>query len=349
MTKIYLMAFFAALAGAAFFTPVSIWLAQKFGVLDQPDPRKVHAVPMPRWGGFGLLGGTMFSLAAVYFLMPRFRVLLDYRHQILENAEVVGLISLDKQFWGVLIGALVVFILGFLDDRKPIPAVPKLLTQIIAAYVAMDFGVRMAGLSLPGFGFVKFPILVSQAVTLVWLLGFMNAINLADGLDGLAAGIVAIASGTFFVVCLLQGETKIVLFSKQLKLAAVLSAALCGATVGFLFYNFNPARTFMGDGGTLFLGFMLGAISIIGTLKTGAVLALIIPVLVVALPVLDVAFAIFRRLRSGQGLMQPDRGHFHHRLLALGWTQREIVLLVYVVTLLLSVATFLLTFFKGQT
>lgn len=347
MNKIYLMAFFAALAGAAFFTPVSIWLAHKFGVLDQPDPRKVHAVPMPRWGGFGLFGGTMFSLAAVYLLMPRFRVLLDYRHPILENKEVIGLLSLDKQLWGVLIGALVVFVLGFLDDRKPIPALPKLLTQIIAAYVAMDFGVRMAGLSFPWMGFVRFPILVSQIFTLLWLLGFMNAINLADGLDGLAAGIVAIASGTFFVVCLLQGETKILLFSKQLKLAAVLSAALCGATVGFLFYNFHPAKTFMGDGGTLFLGFMLGAISIIGTLKTGAVLALIIPVLVVALPVLDVAFAIFRRLRSGQGIMQPDRGHFHHRLLALGWTQREIVLLVYVVTLLLSVATFLLAFFKG--
>ncbi len=123
---------------------------------------------------------------------------------------------------------------------------------------------------------------------------------------------------------------------------------MLGAALGFLIYNFFPARVFMGDGGALFLGFMLGAISVIGTLKTTAVLALILPILVVALPVLDVAFALFRRFRSGQGLMQADRLHLHHRLLALGWTQREIVLLMYVLTLLLSLATILLTLFKGR-
>jgi len=267
---------------------------------------------------------------------------------LMEGGDVVGLLSLKAQFVGILVGALVVLALGMWDDRKSLPALPKLLVQIIAAYVAMVYGVRIAGLALPGLGFVDFPIFLSQIITLLWLLGFMNAVNLIDGLDGLAAGLAAIAAGTFLVVCVLQGETKIVLFSKQLKLAAILSAAVLGASLGFLLYNFHPARVFMGDGGALFLGFMLGAISIIGTLKTSAVLAVIIPVLVVALPVLDVAFAMFRRFRSGQGMMQADRLHFHHRLLAFGWTQKEIVLLMYVVTLVLSILTILLTLFKGR-
>jgi UDP-GlcNAc:undecaprenyl-phosphate GlcNAc-1-phosphate transferase len=346
--KLYLIAFFAALAGAAFLTPAAIWASVKFGVLDQPDPRKVHAEPVPRWGGLGIFGGTAFAVLTLAFLAPRFRVLLSFRHKLLAGGEVVGTLNLQQQFVGILFGATVVLVLGMLDDRKPVPALPKLLTQIIAAYVAMVYGVRIAGLAFPGAGFVEFPMWLSQVVTGLWILGFMNSVNLIDGLDGLAAGIVAIAAATFLVVCVLQGETQVLLFAKQLKLAAILSAAIFGAALGFLLYNFNPARVFMGDGGALFLGFMLGAISIIGTLKTTAVLAVLIPVLVVALPVLDVAFAIFRRFRSGQGLMQPDRLHFHHRLLALGWTQKEIVLLVYVITLLLSIATILLTVFKGR-
>lgn len=348
MLKIHLMAFFAALAGAAFLTPACVWLSERMGVLDRPDERKVHAVPVPRWGGLAIFAGVAFALFFLLALEPRFTALLAFRHPILEAGEVVGMLSLRHQLMGIAAGSTVVLVLGALDDRRPLPAVVKLLAQIIAAYVAMVYGVRVAGAALPGFGFVDLPIFLSQIVTLLWLLGFMNAINLVDGLDGLAAGIAAVASGTFLVVCVLQGESKVLLYAKQLKLAAVLSAAVCGAAVGFLLYNFHPARIFMGDGGALFLGYMLGAISIIGTLKTSAVISLIIPILVVALPVLDVAFALFRRLRSGQGLMHPDRGHFHHRLLALGWTQKEIVLLVYVISLLLSLAAILLTVFKGR-
>ncbi len=348
MLKIYLISFCAALAGSALLTPAAIWLSERFGVLDQPDPRKVHAVPVPRWGGLGIFAGVMMAVGVLLGLAPRFRTLLSYRHKLMEGGDVVGVLSLQQQFMGILVGAAVVLVLGMWDDRRSVPALPKLLVQIIAAYVAMVYGVRAAGVALPGLGFVEFPLLFSQVFTLLWMLGFMNAVNLVDGLDGLAAGIVAIASGTFLVVCVLQGETRVLLFSKQLKLAAALSAAVLGAALGFLIYNFFPARVFMGDGGALFLGFMLGAISVIGTLKTTAVLALLLPILVVALPVLDVAFALLRRFRSGQGLMQADRLHFHHRLLALGWTQREIVLLMYVLTLLLSLATILLTLFKGR-
>jgi UDP-GlcNAc:undecaprenyl-phosphate GlcNAc-1-phosphate transferase len=176
----------------------------------------------------------------------------------------------------------------------------------------------------------------------------MNTINLADGLDGLAAGIVAIAAGTFFVVALLQSDTKIIFLSKQLQFSAVLAVALMGACLGFLLFNFNPAKVFMGDSGALFLGFMLSAISTIGTLKSTAIMALFIPIVVVALPILDVALSIFRRMRQGMGLMQPDKDHIHHRLLKFGWSHREVVLLMYVFTLILSIGSILLTVFKGK-
>lgn len=316
--------------------------------MDVPDERKVHRQPIPRWGGGAIAAGVFAALGALALLAPRFRSLLAYQHRVVKDGQIVGTLGLGSQLTGILLGASFCVILGMWDDRRSLPPVVKLLAQIIAAYVAMMYGVRMAGLALPRLGFVEFPLFLSQIITLLWLLGFMNAINLADGLDGLAAGLAAIAAVTFMFVALLQGETRIVLYAKQLKLAAVLAAAVGGACLGFLIFNFHPARIFMGDGGTLFLGFMLGSISVVGTLKTSAVLAFLIPVIVVALPVTDTAFAIVRRYRRGNGVMAADRGHFHHRLLDLGWTQREVVLLVYVVTLVLSMAALLLTFFRGR-
>jgi UDP-GlcNAc:undecaprenyl-phosphate GlcNAc-1-phosphate transferase len=343
-----LIAFFLSLAATAALTPVFIALSRRFGVMDQPDPRKVHLRPMPRWGGGAIAGGVFLGLGGAALFSPRFRTLLAYRHKLVEGGEIVGMVSLKDQFVGILIGAAVCVVLGMWDDRRPLPSVVKLLAQIIAAYVAMLYGVRMAGLAIPGAGFVTFPLLVSQIVTLLWLLGFMNAINLTDGLDGLAAGIAAVAAGTFLFIALLQTDGQALLQAKQLKLASVLAAAVAGSALAFLAFNFFPARVFMGDGGALFLGFMLGAVSIVGTLKTSAMIAFLIPVLVVALPATDVAFALARRWRRGDGLMTADRGHFHHRLIARGWTQREVVLLAYVLTLLLAMAALLLTFFRGR-
>ena len=343
----HLIAFFGALAGAAFLTPISIFLARRFGVMDAPDPRKVHTVATPRWGGMALWGGVLGGVALLWGLSPSFRSLLSFSHKIIEDGEIVGSLSLSRQLAGILTAGAGVWFLGALDDRRSLPPVVKLLAQIIAAYVAMEYGVRMGGVALPCLGFVKLPLLLSQALTILWLLGFMNVVNLADGLDGLAAGVVAIAAGTFVVVCFIQGDTTVVFHSRQLELAGVLSAATAGACIGFLIYNFPPAVTFMGDGGALFLGFMLGTISLIGTLKTSAVISVLLPLLVVAVPVTDTAFAMIRRWRSHKGVMEADRGHFHHRLLALGWTPREVTLLVYVITLLLSIGTILLALFKG--
>lgn len=348
MIRASLVGFVLAFAATAGLVPLFIGLARRWGVMDLPDPRKVHARPVPRWGGGAIAGGTLLALLGVVAVDPRFRTLLAFRHKFVENGEVVGVLGLRAQFFGLLLGGLMCAGIGMWDDRRSLSPAVKFLAQIVAAYVAMMYGVRVAGLALPGLGFVSFPLLVSQGVTLFWLLGFMNAINLTDGLDGLAAGLVAIAAGTFFFVALLQADTRVLLYAKQLKLAGVLAATLAGSALAFLIYNFHPARVFMGDGGALFLGFLLGAVSVIGTLKTSAVLAFLIPVLVVALPVADVAAALVRRWRRGAGLMTADKGHFHHRLLALGWTQREVVLLVYVITLLLSSAALLLTFFRGR-
>ena len=243
-------------------------------------------------------------------------------------------------------GLTFVVCLGMRDDRKSVSALPKLLTMIIASLVALNYGVQISGLRLPFFEYLQFPILLSQILTVLWILGFMNSINLADGLDGLAAGLAAIASATFMAVAIIQTGLETTFVAKQLKLAAILSAGLCGACLGFLPYNFSPARVFMGDGGALGIGFLLGAITVIGTLKTTAVLSVMIPIIVVGLPVLDVSLAMARRYKRGGRIMDPDKEHLHHRLLNRGWTAREVVLLVYVLTLILSVSAIFLAIVK---
>lgn len=349
MLQIYFTAFLAALAGSFAFVPLSIWVSKKMRVLDFPDERKVHRGAVPRWGGLGIALCFFFALLVIYAVFPRVEVLLGYKHKILSGGEVVGSISLQKQFFGILFGSIFVLALGMWDDLYRVTAKVKLPLQVIAAYIAMDYGVRLSGIGHPWKDqYLVFPIIASQIITVIWLTGFMNTINLADGLDGLAAGICAIAAGTFLVVSMLQGQTQVILFAKQLKLAGILSAALCGACVGFLWFNFYPARIFMGDGGAFFLGFMLAAITVIGTLKTTAFFSLFIPVVVVALPVLDVAFSILRRLRKGREVFEADRGHFHHQLLKHGWSHREVVLGVYVITLILSIFAILLTVTRGN-
>ena len=346
MSTIYLAAFLVACAASFTATPFSMWLARRFGVLDQPNARKVHLTPIPRWGGIAIYLGVIGAMVGVYAGFPAFRTLLEYRHSLYDQGRLLTVVALDKQMVGILVGLTVVMILGMSDDRQPVPAVVKLLTQIIAAYMALDYGVRISGLRLPWMAYVQFPIFLSQAITVFWIIGFMNAVNLADGLDGLAVGLAAIASATFLGVAIIQGGSAAPFVSNQLKLAGILSAALCGSCLGFLPYNFSPAKVFMGDGGALGIGFLLGAITVIGTLKTTAVLSLMIPVIVVALPVIDVALALVRRYQRKSKLMEPDRDHLHHKLLNIGWTGREVVLLVYVLTLILSVFAIFLAIVK---
>lgn len=349
MIKIYISAFIGSLVLAVLFVPFSIWLAKVFDVYDRPDARKIHKKPMPRLGGVAVFLSILITVGFIYLFSNEFRVLLDYRHKLLDDGKLIDYFSLFDQFKGILIGAFIIFCLGLVDDKRNISSLPKLLIQIIAGYVVLDYGVRISGVNLPFFDrYIMLPLILSQIVTILWIVGFVNIVNLVDGLDGLAAGVVAIVAGTFLVVAVLQGETRMLFFSRQLKLATVISAALFGACAGFLIFNFHPAKVFLGDCGALTLGFLLGTITITGTLKTATLVSFVIPLIAVAVPTTDVALSIFRRLKNKQPVMMPDRGHMHHRLLDRGWTQREIVLLVYVITLLLSIISILMTVYKGR-
>jgi len=337
MIPVYLTSFFISFIGSAIFVPLSIILAKKFNVMDYPRARKVHRLPLPRWGGIGIYLGMACGLAAIWHFFPTFNNLITHEYK--------GIL-LSKQLKGIMFGATVAMLIGAIDDKKNIRPATKLLAQIIASYVAMDYGVRIFGVNIPFYKTVIFPQILTQIITVLWIIGFMNTINLADGLDGLAAGIVAIASGAFFIVSIILSLGATQELKMQLALSATLSITLMGGALGFLVYNFPPARVFMGDSGSLLFGFMLASISSIGTLKSTAFLSLLIPITVVALPILDVALSIFRRWRKGVKISTPDKEHIHHKFLQFGWTQREVVLLMYVITLILANITVILTIIK---
>lgn len=318
-------------------TPLSMRLATRFGAMDAPGDRKIHRQPKPRWGGIGVFAGFLAGLLSLTIFVPRFQQLLQFKHPIRRGGEVVFTLNLKEQLAGILIGASLLFILGLFDDRKPVKAGTKFSIQIIAAYIAMIYGVRIYGLSIPGFeAYAHFPLWLMQIVTVLWLVGMANAVNLIDGLDGLAGGVVAIVAGAFLAMALVQVKGRVTLFDQQMQLAGYIAAAVLGGTAGFLVYNFFPSCVFMGDSGSLSLGFLIGCIAVIGTFKTTILAVLIAPFLLVAIPVADMTWAFGRRLLRRQNPFSPDRSHVHHRLLDAGWTQREVVFLVYTLTLLLA-------------
>ena len=316
---IYIWAFAVALIVALVATPAAILLAKKTGAMDAPDARKVHKKPIPRIGGLAIYAGFM---ASIIFVAMKFG--FDGE----QVKETVGLI---------LSGSLIVA-LGLVDDYKNLPAKIKLLGQIgAAAVLVLLFDVRIDFVTDP-FGDYIYLEWFAIPATMFWLVGLTNTVNLIDGLDGLAAGVAAIASFTILLIALEQ----------QFILVAVMTAALAGAAVGFLKYNFNPAEIFMGDTGSMFLGFMLAGISVTGAVKSVATIALIVPIFALGLPILDTTFAIVRRLRGGVPIFKPDKGHLHHRLLGVGFTQRQAVLLMYVISALFGLSAIALTVVSCQ-
>ncbi len=311
---IYIWAFAVAMIVALLVTPLVILLAEKTGAMDAPNARKVHKKPIPRIGGLAIYAGFM---AAIIFVAAKFG--LDGE----QVKETVGLI---------LSGSLIVAV-GLIDDYKNLPAKVKLLGQILAAAVlVLGFDVRIDFVTDP-FGDYIYLEWFAIPATMFWLVGLTNTVNLIDGLDGLAAGVAAIASFTILLIALEQNFI----------LVAVMTAALAGAAVGFLKYNFHPARIFMGDTGSMFLGFMLAGISVTGAVKSVATIALIVPIFALGLPILDTTFAIVRRLRGGVPIFKPDKGHLHHRLLGVGFTQCQAVLLMYVISALFGLSAIALT------
>lgn len=315
----YMLAFVIAAGVALLITPGVILLAAKTGAMDTPDARKVHKKPIPRIGGIGIYAAFMVAMLSVLSFV-------DVTAEV--KTEIIGL----------MVGGSLIVLVGVIDDYKNLPAKVKLVGQIIAAAVlVIAFDVRIDFITDP-FGDYIYTEWLAVPLTIFWIVGLTNTVNLIDGLDGLAAGVSTIAAVTIMLVALQQ----------SIMLVAVLTAALAGAAFGFLYYNFNPARIFMGDSGSMFLGFMLAGISVIGAVKSAATIALIVPILALGLPILDTTFAIVRRYRGGVPIFKPDKGHLHHRLLDLGFTQRQAVLLMYVISALLGLSAVALTEVSNQ-
>ena len=292
-------------------TPVVRSLAFRMGAVDVPrDNRRMHHHPIPRMGGLAIFLG--FLLSALVF------------------------VPLDAPLRGMLLGAVVIVILGIFDDIYALPALPKFFVQILAASIAVAMGNRIEILSNPNIfssnpywdlGFLSIPISV------LWIVGITNAVNLIDGLDGLACGVSTISSMTMLVIALTVSEPDV----------ALLMAALAGGCIGFLPYNLNPAKIFMGDTGSTFLGFILATVSIEGLFKSYAIISFAVPFLMLGLPIFDTCFAIFRRVSHGQSPMAPDRGHIHHRLIDMGFNQKQAVAVLYVISAILGLSAVLLT------
>jgi len=303
----YILAFLIAGIIAYKVTPWAIKLAWKIGAVDIPrDNRRVHKKPIPRLGGLAIF---------IAFLIG-------------------GLLILPLKYpsiRGMLIGGFFIVILGILDDIYDLPAKVKLVGQIVAAGILVLFGLKVEWVTNP-LGGMFYLGSWSIPITIFWVVGITNTLNFIDGLDGLAAGISAIASFTMFLVNLSLGETN----------AALVTALLAGAAIGFLPYNFNPAKIFMGDTGAMFLGFILSAVAIDAAVKSATAIALIVPILALGLPIFDTAFAILRRFVNGKPIMQADKGHLHHRLMAIGLTQRQVVIYMYFISLSLGTCSIIL-------
>lgn len=334
MEIVYPFCFLISFFFSIFLVPFSNFLAKKFEIYDRPSKRKVNFRRLTRWGGFGIFLSFFLSLFILLQLFPQIKQLLNYKYSI-DWSEYQEVIYLSKQTLGIFLASVLVVIIGTIDDKFGVSPLTKFLLEIIAAYCVMDYGIRILGISLPFQNkFITFPRIISQIVTILWICSFMNMINLADGIDGLAGGIVLISSITFFIISLLQRQTGFI--EKQLLLSSIFSLLVAGSVSGFLIYNFYPAKLFMGDTGALWLGFIIGCITTVGMLKTGAIISFILPVIVAGVPFLDVVLAVFRRLKKRVSLGTADKYHLHHLLLYLGWTEREVVLFFYVISLSLS-------------
>ena len=258
-------------------------------------------------------------------IMPRLGGLAIYLATVL---AVVLCVPLTKDILGILLGGTWIVILGILDDKYSLPAKGKLLGQIVGACILCLFDIRIEWLNNPFGGYFYLEYL-SIPFTIFWVISFINVVNLIDGLDGLAAGVTGIASLTVILVAVHQGYFP------------------AGAIIGFIHYNFNPATIFMGDTGSMFIGYMLAAISVFGAVKSAATIALIVPAVALGVPIMDTAFAILRRYSNGRPIFQPDKGHLHHRLLAMGLSQRQAVLLMYAISIVLSLAAAVLSVASG--
>ena len=319
------IAFLLAFITAFVITPYTIRLAKKVGAVDIPNDRRVNKKPMPRLGGLAVIAG--FLVSVIYLLIS---ASIEGKINLLED-------GLNVKLLGILGGMLVLGIVCYIDDVKDIKPLVKLAGQVVAAIIVASSGVLIDNFTIP-FKENSFVLneVFSFILTVGWIIGITNAINLIDGLDGLSSGITLISCLSLVVVFALNESPLI---------AIILITALAGAIVGFLPYNFNPAKTFIGDVGSNFMGFALAIISILGVAKTYTAIVLIAPIMILALPIFDTIWAIIRRIiksKSIKGVFKADRGHLHHRLMAKGYTQKQSVLILYGATATLGMTAIIL-------
>jgi len=307
-----LFAFVVAFLIAYASTPIIKILAFRIGAVDVPkDNRRMHKKPIARMGGLAIFYGFIIS--------------------------ILCFTEIDTELRGILIGSAIIVILGIFDDIYSLNAFLKFIVQIGAAMIVVLHGVQIDHISSFGIGASEYiPLGVfAIPVTVIWIVGVTNAINLIDGLDGLAAGISIISTIPLLVISMVTGEVGV----------ALVTAAIAGAGFGFLPHNIHPAKIFMGDTGSTFLGFTIASISIVGLFKSYAVFSVAVPFLMLGLPIFDTLFAIIRRVLRGQSPMHPDRGHVHHRLIDFGFDQKQTVIILLIASALLSLSALVLWMF----
>lgn len=306
------IAFMIAFVTAFMATPYTIRLAKKIGAVDTPqDPRRMNHITMPRLGGLAVILGFFLSITYLIIVM------------VIEKNIDIYQDDLYMKLIGFVLGEIIIGVVCFYDDLKGVPALVKLAAQVIAGIVVVHFGIRIDYFDFGGFAISRENVLFYDIFSVLWIVGITNALNLIDGLDGLSTGISIISCISLLIIFALNDSPLI---------SIILITSLCGALVGFLPYNFNPAKTFIGDTGSNFLGYCLSIISIMGIAKTYTAIVVVAPILVLALPLFDTIFAIIRRLIHGKNLkavIQPDAGHLHHKMIKKGFTQKQAVLTLY--------------------
>ncbi len=289
----------------------AIWI----GVVDQPNQRKVHTKVMPRLGGLAIY---LAFVVAFIIMLPQIEV-MDAGKRALA--------------WALFVGGSMIALLGAVDDKYNLSPKIKFLVQIIAAIiVVVGFDLRIDFINIPFLNAHTLPDWFSIPFTIFWIVGVTNAVNLIDGLDGLAAGVSAIATATLLVMAIFMGN----------EIVIILTAILLGSILGFLVYNFHPAKIFMGDSGALFLGFCLATLSISG-FKQAAVVSFVAPLLILGVPITDTLFAIVRRIVNKTPISEADKNHLHHRLMSLGLSHLQTVLVIYLISISFGILAILLS------
>ncbi len=300
-----------ALLAAVVLTPLAAQLARRLGAVSEPAGRNIHSVPTPLLGGLAMLAG--FLIPVIYYL-PLF----------------------DTPSKGLIGGAIVICLIGALDDIFDLNPAVKLAGQIGAAIIPVAAGLTIDHITLPFLGVgdlgpAQYPI------TILWFVALTNMINFIDGMDGLASGVSAIGLSTFAIIAA----------SLDRAVPAIIAASLAGAAIGFLAHNFHPAKIFMGDAGSLLLGFIVAGVAVSGVMKSAAALAIVLPMIIMAIPILDTSFVVLKRLKHGLPVYSADRSHFHHRFFTIGWGQRRTVLAMYLWCAIMSGVAIVMSFRFG--